>query len=153
MNPGALIMPYEPPQPGTALSRGWLIRLWQALLQHTRLVAGPGIQVVAMPGGGYAISLDSGRVLHIPARVTTAPAFAPTAPASCVYTVQAYGKEALTLTAKLPALGRPTANDEWMLWPARVGDPCTIVRTRDAAGAVTDRLWIATEAIAAKPCG
>src|SRR5688572_16300445 len=101
------------PQEGTRLQPGLLRRVLLRILAHTRVEGGHGIQVARLPGGGHAISLDNGRELRIAARITAAPAFAPTAPASGVYTYQAYGNDGLTKAGVLPALGRPTQNDEW----------------------------------------
>ena len=87
------------------------------------------------------------------ARITAAPPDAPTAPASCVYGWQAYGREGLAGSGAVPKYGRPTRNDEWMLWPARVGDRCYVVRETNPDGTHTDELWVMTEAISAKACG
>lgn len=144
---------YNPPPAGSRLEAGWLRELWAMVRRQTKLIAGPGLQVTERPDGARVVGLAGAAPQRFEAVIVAAPVFEPRPPADTIYTAQAIGRPELRLTNALPEMGRPTANDQWMLWPAKVGHPCTIVRTRDAAGNATDVLWIHTEAIAARPCG
>lgn len=140
------------PDEGTPLEPGLLRSVLLKILAQTRVQGGHGIAVAELAGGGSSISLDAPRDDPIRAIVTAAPVYEPRPPADCSYTVAAVGS-GMILENRLPTYGRPTRENEWMLWPARVGDVCYIVRTRDDAGEPTDHVWILTEAIAARPCG
>lgn len=144
---------YRPPPPGSRLRRGWLEQLYEFVVRRTTLVAGVGVAITDRADGSRVIALSGAPGRAIDAVITAAPEEAPTAPAECVYDAQAVGRAGLRLTGVTPAYGRPTRNDEWMLWPARVGDRCRIVRERDAEGRATDRLEVMTEAIAKRRCG
>jgi hypothetical protein len=141
---------YNPPEPGAPLPPGWLSALWAAVVKRTAVRAGPGVRVVQTQDG-HVISLDASAPRRIDAVIEDAPVFGPVDANACRYTVRAIGME-LTLEDVIPKLGRPTVNGEAKIWPAKVGDPCQIVRKRDAQGAAEDVLFVQTEAVAFKPC-
>lgn len=143
----------QAPPPGARLERGWLRRLYALIDRRTRLEGGPGIAVTPIAGGGYSLSASDADGGLLRARVTAAPAYAPTDPAACLYAARAFGRDGVTLSGAAPVYGRPTAGGEFMLWPARVGDRCYIVRETLDDGSRADRLWVLTEAIAGRPCG
>lgn len=142
---------YSPPPPGAPLPPGWLSALWSAIQRRTTLRAGPGVRITQTAAGDQVIGLDASAPRRFDAVVEQAPAYAPVNADSCRYTVRAVGME-LTLDQVIPRLGRPTANGEAKVWPARVGDPCEIVRLPAGDGSAEDVLFIQTEAVAFRPC-
>lgn len=133
-------------------------RAWNKIVEVVQSVlgmrGGPGI-LVKRGATGLIVSLDPDTTLEIPATITQASGTAPGV-ANFTYTATPIGRKDINpLVNKAPDEGRPVnPADGVFVYPAAVGDRCTIVLvpTGTGAGVHTSRLRVYTEKIAFGPC-
>lgn len=85
------------------------------------------------------------------AKVVNAPAYAPTKANLIKYDVallrNGYIEKNVT-----PYYGRPVKGDDIELWPAKIGDECMVMLSRDSEGKQSARLWILSEQVNTAAC-
>lgn len=150
-----------PVKPGDQLKAAWLNMLLAAVARTTRVIGGPGV-IVKQTSNGITVSLANppGSPEIFRARITArqlgTPPPAPAPAGTVIASTTLYTAEAkffgFTLGPVVPTLGRPVRNDEFVIWPAAVGDECAIVRQTQPDGSVVAVLHVFTECIAGRHC-
>jgi hypothetical protein len=133
-----------------------LNRLVSWIEGRTRLLGGPGVEVVQGSSGTTISVAQAGVRGRYPARITVAPAGAasatPVEPGSAVYTAVADAPHNAVEFTGVPTLGRPVRPDQPgtfpFIVPAKVGDYCEIIVRGDPAnpGQTIKELRVETEA-------
>ena len=159
---GQLIPEKLPGSTITAEEWNTLVREVNAL-RNIRSIGGDGATGSRVTRSGNSIVLVNGpaRKAHvIPARITAAPAYAPTWPGDCKYSAVAEGEPSIIIEDTLPSFHRlvrdddgPDGKGECGVWPAKVGDRCYIHWLVNDDGDVEGALECPTERLYAVPCG
>lgn len=136
-------------QAGRPVSAAALNALRAAALSGANISAGPGISITQTPMGIVIAALSSFEEFKRGV-IVAAPAGADEIASAIRYDVKVVGIDAVE-TGLEARIGRPAGGNVRLI-PARVGDPCYVLRVPDGDGGFQSFLWAMTETLSPGFC-